>query len=193
MSNIETTISKIKQELIGAFASVDAWFDKHESLLQFKPATGRWTPALVLEHIMLTNHYLLILIDKGSDKALKLAETTDLPEATRNYQFEENMLEDIGIHKSFQWERPEHMEPSGETDSCDVRLELRYQLYRCLCHLKALSNGAGVLYKTTMTVNNLGKLDVYQYLYFLAQHVKRHRHQLENIENEYLLNNELPA
>ena len=77
------------------------------------------------------------------------------------------------------------MEPTGTKPLADVRETLRDQLYRCLCTLELLSKGQGVLHKTTMTVNNLGKLDVYQYIYFLALHVKRHVAQLKRIEQEF--------
>jgi hypothetical protein len=36
-----------------------------------------------------------------------------------------------------------------------------------------------------MNVNALGKLDVYQYIYFLALHVRRHLQQLEGILDDY--------
>lgn len=36
-----------------------------------------------------------------------------------------------------------------------------------------------------MTVNGLGKLDVYEYLYFLAAHGKRHVAQLERVKAQY--------
>jgi hypothetical protein len=37
-----------------------------------------------------------------------------------------------------------------------------------------------------MSVNNLGKLDVYQYLYFLSLHAQRHLQQMNKIEEEFL-------
>lgn len=43
-----------------------------------------------------------------------------------------------------------------------------------------------------MTVNNLGKIDVYQYIYFLAMHAQRHVEQMEKIETEWL-NKNLPG
>jgi hypothetical protein len=49
-----------------------------------------------------------------------------------------------------------------------------------------MPNGEGILYKTTMSVNDLGKIDVYQYIYFLAQHAKRHLAQMERNEQAYL-------
>lgn len=36
-----------------------------------------------------------------------------------------------------------------------------------------------------MIVNNLGKIDVYQYIYFLSQHAQRHIAQMERNEGEY--------
>jgi len=36
-----------------------------------------------------------------------------------------------------------------------------------------------------MNVNGLGKLDVYQFIYFLALHVRRHLQQLEGILEDY--------
>jgi len=44
----------------------------------------------------------------------------------------------------------------------------------------------GVLHKTSMSVNSLNKLDVYQYIYFLLKHMQRHIQQMEQIESEYI-------
>lgn len=183
---IDTTIQTIKRELIRAFALVDEWFDKDDSLHRYKPHPERWSAGEVLEHVMLTSHYLLVLIDKGTVKALKQAEHADISEALRSYDFTHPALDEVGVAPSFTWERPDHMVPTGARSLCEVRRELRDQLNRCLCTLEQLCNGEGVLYKTTMTVNNIGKLDVYQYIYFLALHAKRHLRQLEALEKEYL-------
>jgi hypothetical protein len=42
-----------------------------------------------------------------------------------------------------------------------------------------------VLHKTTMTVNDLGKIDVYEYIHFLAQHGQRHLAQMQKKQAEY--------
>ncbi len=62
-----------------------------------------------------------------------------------------------------------------------VRAALREQLHECLQCLDLLRNGEGVLCKTATSVNGIGKLDVYQYIYFLALHATRCLHQLEKI------------
>lgn len=77
------------------------------------------------------------------------------------------------------------MEPTGNKLLAEVRHQLKEQVHQCLAILAKLSNGEGVLYKTTMSVNNLGKLDVYEYIYFLAQHARRHIMQMEKNEFEF--------
>lgn len=176
--SIEITISKINRELISAFAVLDGWFDRDEALLRNRSSI-RWCPAEILEHVMLTNRYLLMLIEKGSSKALKLASEKDLTQEVKQYQFDSVALDAISEPDSFSWERPEHMEPTSTQSLTEVREELRNQLYRCLCLLEMLCQGQGIAYRITMSVNSLGKLDIYQYIYFLALHVKRHLRQLE--------------
>lgn len=181
MSSIQTTILKIHRELISTFASLDSWFDREEKFLFEKP-DERWSAAEILEHVMLTNQYLLILIDKGTRRAKSLAKEKDLNAELSNYDFENSALRDVGVYKSFPWEHPGHMEPKGTKPLDEVRKELRDQLHQCLCILDSICSGEGVLYRITMTVNNLGKLDVYQYIYFLVLHIKRHITQLEKRE-----------
>jgi len=185
MIHFDTTLTNLRRDVIRTFAVVDEWFDKEDCLHRFKPPTGGWSTGEILEHITLTSHYLLILIDKGADKCMKLTNNETLADALRDYSFIHPKLEAIGEHKSFMWDRPEHMEPTGAKPLADVRRDLRDQLDRCLCTLELLKNGEGVLYKTTMTVNDLGKLDVYQYIYFLSLHARRHVTQMKAIEEEF--------
>lgn len=159
--------------------------DKPEGLRIHKPMDGGWSINEILEHVALTNHYLLILIDKGADKALRNVDGLDLKHELNNYNFEIQGLEDIGITKSFKWIRPEHMEPTGSKPLELVKAELMDQSRRCAHHLTTLKNGEGVLFKTTMSVNNLGKIDVYQYIYFLVKHAQRHIQQMEKIETDF--------
>jgi len=51
-----------------------------------------------------------------------------------------------------------------------------------------MPKGVCILYKTIMIVNNLGKIDVYAYIYFLAKHAQRHITQMKRKETEYCLN-----
>lgn len=183
--DIQLMINEIRSDLEENFAAVDSWFDEPSATRSFRPRDGAWSIDEVLEHISLTNHYLLILVEKGTQKALKRAQTENLEEALRNYEFQRGKLTEIGIHKSFAWMRPEHMEPRGEKTSEGVHRILKSQLKQCLDTLDLLRNGEGVLCETTMTVNDLGKIDVYEYLYFISQHARRHITQMEKNKNAF--------
>lgn len=178
-------ITEIRDFLKTTFNNIDLWFDKSEELRIYKPINNGWTIDQILEHIGLTNHFLLILIDKGTNKALTNTSKLDLNQELKNYRFHRDKLTEVGLHKSFNWIRPEHMEPKGEKTLAEVRQQLKDQLKHCLDNLDKLKNGEGVLCKTTMTVNELGKIDVYEYIYFLAQHGQRHITQMEKNETEF--------
>ncbi|SES88216.1 DinB superfamily protein [Paenibacillus sp. NFR01] len=77
------------------------------------------------------------------------------------------------------------MEPKGDKELGQIRSLLDDQINECKGLLKEMINGEGILYKTTMTVNNLGKIDVYQYIYFLCQHAKRHIVQVQKVMEEF--------
>ena len=49
----------IRAELDATFSKLDQWFDRPLELLHFQPDKG-WTIAQVLEHVHLTNHFLLL-------------------------------------------------------------------------------------------------------------------------------------
>jgi hypothetical protein len=54
-----------------------------------------------------------------------------------------------------------------------------------------LQNGEGLLVFTNMSVNNLGKLDIYQYIYFLTKHIERHIRQLQRLQKQFATSMEL--
>lgn len=178
--SIEPVIKEVRTHLEETFTAIDRWFEEPAAVQGFRPAPGKWTIAEVLEHVALTNHFLLLLIEKGAQKALARAEKENLEDVLRGYELHRDKLTEVGLHQSFTWMRPEHMEPRGEKSPVEVRKWLGQQLSQCLRVLDRLKNGEGVLCKTTMSVNDLGKIDVYEYLYFLAQHGRRHITQMEN-------------
>ncbi len=183
--NIQTLLHEIRHSLLDVFGRVDDWFDQPANVRSYAPKNGGWTINQVLEHISLTSHFLLILIEKGARKARENIPKMDLAAALEEYSFEKEKLDEVGLYQSFEWIRPEHMEPTGEKDLSDIRQTIQEQLFRCLTFLDALPNGEGVLYQTTMTVNNLGKIDVYEYIYFLGKHAERHLTQMERNTQEF--------
>lgn len=186
---IKDVINGIRKDLIKAFADTAVWTGNDNTLLDFIPQNGGWTIRQIIEHVSLTNHYLLILIRKGANKAIEKARKTDFDELLVNYNLDLEKLNAIGKHKSFEWNRPEHMEPTNAVTLDEVNDRLNNQLQECLVCLDRMPNGEGVLYKTTMSVNDLGKIDVYHYIVFLVQHIKRHITQMEKVETEFLNHN----
>lgn len=177
---MEDYILRIQSHLIRQHASLLDWFTCPAEWLLHRPSGGGWTGVEILEHVALTSHYLLILIDKGSDKALRNVRQLDLQDLLANFVDGLDRMEEIGMRGAFPWIRPEHMEPTGEKAFPEIKSELIEQLRRCLDYLDRLKGGEGLRYTTTMTVNGLGKLNVYEYIYFLSLHIQRHRQQLEN-------------
>jgi len=178
-------LHEIDLTLVSAFHRLDEWFDVLPQLRAYRPQSGGWSIDEILEHVALTNHFLLILIEKGASKAIRNINQLDLATELSNYRFERDKLNDVGRHKSFPWVRPEHMEPNGEKTSAEVRNTLHEQLAQCQAVLSRLAHGEGVLYRTSMSVNDLGKLDVYEFVFFLAKHAERHLTQIANAAAEY--------
>lgn len=177
-------IQVIQVHLITTHAQIFSWFDLPAEVKNYRPKDNGWTISEILEHIALTSHYLMILIDKGAAKARQNANSATL-EQNNAHDFDLSRLDKIGRHKSFDWIRPEHMEPKGLKTDFDVKQEMIEQVNRCLNHLDALKNGEGLLHTTTMTVNDLGRLNVYEYIYFLSKHAERHIAQLNENKREF--------
>lgn len=171
------------------FDNVNEWFAIPDDLMHYTPANGGWTIREVLEHISLTNHFLLILIRKGVEGSLQRSMTADYSNLLADYDLDWQKLQMIGAYQSFDWHRPDHMEPTGTITLPEIQNKIQMQYDQCMKYLDQLDRGQGVLYKTMMTVNNLGKIDVYHYIYFLALHAKRHIAQMNKILEEFVFAN----
>lgn len=177
-------IKEIKTHLQLSFDEVDGWFDKEKKTRDYQPSNGGWTVHQILEHIYLTNFYLLILIGKGSKKALRNYPGPNLEVEKQNYIFNREKFEKVGEYGAFKWIRPEHMEPKGEMGLHEIRSLISMQYQQGLIYLDRMKNGEGLLCRITMTVNGLGKINVYEYIYFLSLHARRHLTQMKNNELE---------
>ena len=175
-------IQTIQIHLIQTHATILDWFEAGDELKHYRPADGGWTVIEVLEHIALTSHFLLKLINKGTEKALRNTKELNLEVLLAQFDYDLSRIDRIGEHKSFAWIRPEHMEPTGAKSELEIKRELIDQLNTCLMQLERLARGEGLLHKTTMTVNDLGKINVYEYVYFLSKHAERHIGQM--LENQ---------
>ena len=184
--NLEEYIQTIQLHLIDTHSKVLNWFSEKVEIKNYKPMDDGWSISEILEHIALTSHFLLILIDKGADKSIRNINEESIEELLEDENFNLDKIERIGMHKSFDWIRPEHMEPTGQKTDLEIRNQLVSQLNRCLNQLETLRNGEGLRYKTTMTVDRLGKINVYEYIYFLSKHAERHLHQMEENRIEFM-------
>jgi hypothetical protein len=184
--SITPIVNKIKADMLDVSGKLDHWFDVDEALLNHKPADGGWSVREILEHISLTNHFLLLIIRKLAAKSIERSQREDYLSMLDGYQFDWEKLEMIGRPGAFGWQRPEHMQPTGNACLEDVRATLKLQQGECMDLLDQLKRGQGILYRIRMSVNDLGKIDVYHYICFLVQHMKRHIVQMEEIKKKYI-------
>src|SRR5688572_12221379 len=183
---LEYILNNLKRELIRTFAVVDEWFDKELSLCNYTPVDQKWTVYEVLEHIMLANQSLLIIIDDGTVKALQKEDVLNAQrELPTNYLLGNEALLAVADPHAFTWQHHEDHQPHGERKPHEIRRELRDQLEQCLITLELLPNGEGLLHQANIPVTTIGALDVYQCLYFLALHAQRHLRQMEKIQKAF--------
>src|SRR5688572_32255268 len=103
---IRDVITGIRTDMDGIYSKIYDWFNVSEELMNYSPENGGWNIRQVLEHISLTNHFLLILIRKGVQGSLKKSAAMDYPYLLANYDLDWDKLREIGTHGSFEWNRP---------------------------------------------------------------------------------------
>ncbi len=181
---MRNVIQSVREALLTNFRELDTWFEKDFDLLHFKPDTDQWNIREVLEHISLTNYFLLLIINKSTRRALDRRHAAKSIIIPADYMEKFDKI-DVISSRSFEWVRPEHLEPSGLQDMRDVRALLKQQFAQSMYNLSLLKNGEGMLVLTNLSVNHLGKLDIYQYIYFLTKHIERHIRQMQRLAKEY--------
>jgi len=165
------TQAELTAALEACFAALDGWCRRPAAELEARPDyPGAWSAAEHLEHVGLANHYLLLTIGKGCAKALKRAARQPVPAGESDL----SRLALVAKPGAFDWPPPAHMLPTGRRKADEVREELKSQGARCRELLSALPRGEGRLCSISLSVLGLGRLDMYQWLYFLAQHARYH-------------------
>ena len=181
-SHYAITVRLVTAELESAFEALDRCFELGEDALAYQPSGGGWSIAAILEHVTLTDHFLLLVIRKGRDKALKRAAAGMAIQGTES---DLEALAPIGHPDTFPWLRPDHMVPTGGLSSDDIRIRLHTQHQEALAILRSLPHGEGSLHLVRMSVRDLGKLDLYQWLAFLALHARRHHIEAQRVYEEW--------
>ncbi len=169
------TISNVAAALSEVFSGLEQCFDIPRNERLRRPADGGWTIDEILEHVTLVNHYLLLVIRKGCAKAVKRSRHQPVGDGESDL----DELACIADPDAFVWRAPDHMLPGGLRTPEEVHELMLEQKDECLALLDAMGKGEGSLCSVRMSVRNLGKLDMYQWLYFLAMHARRHLRQIE--------------
>jgi DinB family protein len=165
------TIVAVSGAVDETFTRLDTLCAKPAPYLHHRPAyPTAWTVAEHLEHVSLANHFLLLTIGKGTATALRRARTQPLPSGESDLA----RLAPVADPGAFPWEPPGHMIPTGTKPVAEVRALLGAQHGECLGLLLRMAAGEGRLCSFRMSVYHLGLLDMYQWLYFLAQHGSWH-------------------
>jgi len=165
------TFTTLRSTLHETFARLDTWFDLPAERLGHRPSYPQaWTAAEHLEHVALVNHFLLLTIGKGVATALRRAHTQSIPAGESDLL----CLAPIADPDAFPWEPPGHMIPGGSQALDEIRALLADQHGQCLILLERMGKGEGRLCSFRMSVYGLGRLDMYQWLYFLVQHGRWH-------------------
>lgn len=178
----QDTIKQIQQRIQETNRALSLWFGEPDVVRRYYPQSGGWSIDDILEHISLTSFFLLKIIRKHVERALKRA-TTGNPISGDESDLQK--LEPVGIRGSTKWIRPDHMEPTGKVDMEDVKVQLEEQFAECLSFLEQMSDGSGSLATVNMSVGNLGKMDMYQWIYFLTLHAWRHHFQMKEVREEF--------
>jgi hypothetical protein len=175
----DETVERVRGAVKEVFDLLDDSFESANEYLDFRPDyAGAWSVLEHLEHVSLANHFLLLTIRKGCRIAVRRAAGGQLPEGESDLE----PLDTLAIPGAFEWNPPVHMIPTGGRAAAEVRAELKAQREECLELLGAMTRGEGRLYSIRMSVNKLGRLDMYQWLYFLAQHARYHVAWVEKLK-----------
>ena len=166
----KSAMAVVRDALLGLSRDTDLLFEQNEDILRTRPAPERWTPLEILEHVSRTNFYLLRSARKGARTALKRKARGEVVPAG-----ESDLLRlDAAADADFQWEMPTLHRPRGNLAPGRIRARLRAQWNSARALLEQLPEGEGRLFTQKMSVAGLGKIDLYQWLYFMALHAERH-------------------
>jgi DinB superfamily len=179
----ENIVNTVRSELIRSIAALDEWFDREQTLMEYLPSSGRCACEL-LRHLMLTNHFLLTLIDQECESTSQKNDY-EVKNSLVDYCLEILTVGSFNEQGVFTGWGTDFLMPTEKKPLNEVRKEIRDQLNRSLILLEKLNQGEGALYKILLPVKGLKKLDVYQCLNFLALYTRKHVGQLQRILEEY--------
>ena len=165
----------VLQRLARAATELDAWCDAPDALLDHHPRPEAWSPREILEHVALTQHFLLVLAKKIRDKSrVRLAAGDPWPTAAPRH----DALVALA-NRAEPWAHPAHMAPGGTRPLDEIRAELADQLQAAIELVREMPAGEGTLHRIRMSrVPGDDRLGLVEYVDVLALHAGRHLAQL---------------
>ena len=172
-----TAIAALRAGLTDAFDALRARTECAEDGLRHRSEPGVWTALETLEHVHLTDRYLLVLVEKLARKSRSRAARGQA------WPVHGPHFEHLGhiAGRELQWRAPEHMVPTGAVSAAAVREALRQDWARALNLLDTTPAGMGTLHRIRMSVvgGDDDRLDLYQYLEVVRLHAVRHIDQID--------------
>jgi len=170
MGNFEESYSVLMKSLEESFDEILGLFSLPADKRSAAGKNGDWTINETLEHVSLANRYLMMTLRRQFSKAAKMPADRHGPAGAISLA----PVKKISDSSDFKWESPRHMLPKGLTPADETRNELSGQKAECLRILEGMKNGEGFRRRITMSTGGLGKIDLYQWLYFIAMHMEWH-------------------
>lgn len=177
------TIEGLRARLEEAFDLLAERARIDPELLARHPAGGgprAWSGAEILEHVVLANRSLLLLVGKVRDKSVARAARGEA------WPARPPALEVVAeaARAPRRWPHPEHMTPTGALAPAASARELGGQRARCLAFLAELPAGEGTLHRIRFSrierpEEDADRLDLYQWLELIARHAARHAGQID--------------
>jgi len=168
------TILRQRASLAEAFDACRPFLEVGEPLWSARPAPDAWSIREVLEHVTLTDRYLLILVDKIAARCRKRRGSDASPGAPTASASDLQRI----AGREFAWTHPEHMTPTGRVERAELASRLDGDRARCLGLLDEFADGAGALHSIRMSVVD-ARLDLYGFLQVIDLHARRHVRQME--------------
>ncbi|MCU0848030.1 MAG: DinB family protein [Spirochaetes bacterium] len=170
MNNFEESYSVIRKSLEETFDEILGLFSLPADKRSAVGKNGDWTINETLEHVSLVNRYLIMTLRRQFSKAVKMPTDQCGPVGAISLA----PVKKISDSAAFTWESPRHMLPTGRAPVDETRNELSGQKAECLRMLEGMKNGEGFRRRITMSVGGMGKIDLYQWIYFIAMHMEWH-------------------
>ncbi len=177
----QQTVEALDRRLVSTFTELSCWLHAPAEHFDRRPGPERWSMHEVLEHVVLADRYLLVIVRKlQSISERRLARGLPYPAHAPDLERLAVLLD----HRH-RWTHPAHMTPTGTLARGAIGTQLTADRNELRSILASLPPGAGTLHRIRMSVvPGNDRLDLYQYIALISLHAERHLAQLERNRRE---------